>query len=164
MMAQNGVTRKRILLADDQREVRETIKLLLDLDEHIVTEAGNGVEALNLFAPGRFDLVITDYAMPQMRGDELAGSIKRLAPAQPILMITGSAEKFFGIEDSVDALLNKPFNFEELREAVNRLLGCPGTQLCPAAAFSAAVANAVGYPEEPSPGSIPVPDCMHLGA
>src|ERR1035441_2188381 len=85
------VSGKRILLADDQQEVREMTKLMLGMDEHIVTEAVNGREALELFAPGRFDLVITDYLMPVMKGDELARNIKRLAPTEPILMITGSA-------------------------------------------------------------------------
>jgi CheY-like chemotaxis protein len=116
------VSGKRILLADDQQEVREMTKLMLGMDEHIVTEAVNGREALELFAPGRFDLVITDYLMPVMKGDELARNIKRLAPTEPILMITGSAAELDGIQMSVDAVLNKPFRFEELRQAVAQLL------------------------------------------
>lgn len=116
------VSGKRILLADDQQEVREMTKLMLDMDEHIVTEAGNGREALDLFAPGRFDLVITDYYMPLMKGDELARNIKRLAPAEPILMITGSAEEDGGIRASVDAFLNKPFGLQDLRQVMAQLL------------------------------------------
>ena len=116
------VSGKRILLADDQQEVREMTKLMLGMDEHIVTEAVNGREALELFAPDRFDLVITDYLMPVMKGDELARNIKRLAPTEPILMITGSAAELDGIQMSVDAVLNKPFRFEELRQAVAQLL------------------------------------------
>ncbi len=99
-------------------------KLMLGLDEHIVTEARNGQEALDLFVPERFDLVITDYLMPLMKGDELATHIKRLAPDEPILMITGSAGEVGGIRGSVDAVLNKPFGFEDLRQAVAQLL-CP---------------------------------------
>jgi len=113
---------KRILLADDQQEVREMTKLMLGMDEHIVTEAANGREALDLFAPGRFDLVITDYAMPVMKGDELARNIKRLAPSEPILMITGSGAELAGMQMSVDAVLNKPFAFEALRQAVAQVL------------------------------------------
>jgi len=95
---------------------------MLGMDEHIVTEAGNGQEALDLFTPGRFDLVITDYVMPMMKGDELARNIKRLAPAEPILMITGSAGELGGVRASVDAVLNKPFGFEDLRQAMAQLL------------------------------------------
>ena len=121
MSEPDKVLRKRILLADDQQEVREMTKLMLNMDEHIVTEAGNGREALDLFAPGRFDLVITDYLMPLMKGDELARNIKKLAPSEPILMITGSAAQFDGSQASADAVLNKPFGLEELRRAVAQL-------------------------------------------
>jgi two-component system cell cycle sensor histidine kinase/response regulator CckA len=122
MTEQDKVLRKRILLVDDQQEVRELTKLMLGMDEHIVTAACNGREALDLFTPDRFDLVITDYAMPLMKGDELARNIKRLAPSEPILMITGSAGELGGIQMSVDAVLNKPFGFEDLRQAVAQLL------------------------------------------
>ena len=125
MTTHGKVLGKRILLAEDQQDVRELTKLLLDMDEHIVTEAVNGKEALDLFAPDRFDLVITDYLMPLMRGDELARSIKRLAPSEPVLMITGSAAELGSIQTSADAVLNKPFRFEELRQAVAQLLA-PG--------------------------------------
>jgi CheY-like chemotaxis protein len=118
------VSGKRILLADDQQEVRELLALMLGMDEHIVTEARNGREALDLFAPERFDLVITDYLMPLMKGDELARHIKRLAPSEPILMITGSADELDGIRRAVDVVLNKPFAFEDLRQAVAQVL-CP---------------------------------------
>jgi CheY-like chemotaxis protein len=124
MTAPDKVIGKRILLAEDQQEVRQMTKLMLGIDEHIVTEAGNGREALELFTPGRFDLVITDYIMPLMKGDELARNIKRLAPSEPILMVTGSAAELVGIRGSVDAVLNKPFAFEDLRQAVAQLL-CP---------------------------------------
>ena len=116
------VSGKRILLADDQSEVRETVRLLLGIDGHSVAEAANGREALGLFAPNRFDLVITDYAMPVMRGDELATNIKHVAPSQPILMITGSAELFGHCAAPVDAFLHKPFGCDELREAVAKLM------------------------------------------
>jgi CheY-like chemotaxis protein len=118
------VSGKHILLADDQREVREMTALMLGMDGHVVTEAGNGREALDLFTPERFDLVITDYLMPLMKGDELARNIKWLAPSEPILMITGSSGELSGIQVSVDAVLNKPFGFEDLRQAVAQVL-CP---------------------------------------
>ncbi|MGO8929986.1 MAG: response regulator [Limisphaerales bacterium] len=121
-MEPGRVSGKRILLAEDQQAVREMTKLLLGLDEHIVTEAGNGREALELFTPDRFDLVITDYAMPLMKGDELARNIKRLAPSEPVLMITGSGGELGVVGATVDAVLNKPFAIEDLRQAVARLL------------------------------------------
>lgn len=122
-MEQERTFRKRILLADDQQGVREAIRFLLLVDEHAVTEARTGKEALELFAPGRFDLVITDYAMPVMSGNELASRIKQLAPTQPILMITAYSEELGKADNPVDAMLNKPFSFAELRRAIAKLLG-----------------------------------------
>jgi len=114
--------RTRILLADDQQSVREAIGLLLSLDEHEVVEAANGAEALDLFMRDRFDLVITDFEMPNMKGNELAARIKRVSPSQPILMITAYAEQIGDSDNPVDALLNKPFQLEDLRQAISRLL------------------------------------------
>jgi two-component system, cell cycle sensor histidine kinase and response regulator CckA len=115
--------RKRILLVDDQRSVRDAINLLLGLDEHTVVGATNGVEALALFKPDRFDLVITDFEMPQMKGNELATRIKRISPSQPILMITAYAERLDNADNPVDAVLNKPFQLADLRRAVAELVG-----------------------------------------
>ena len=118
-----SVEGKHILIADDQPEVRETLRLLLRLDDHTVVEASNGVEALELFGREHFDLVITDYAMPEMKGDELACGIKRLDPAQPVLMITGSAYNLNPENNRADALLNKPFTLTGLRQSIAEVLG-----------------------------------------
>jgi two-component system, cell cycle sensor histidine kinase and response regulator CckA len=121
-MDSSKVLRKRILLVDDQTEVRETIKMLLEFDEHVVVEAANGPEALDQFTGDRFDLVITDYAMPGMRGDELAKVIKRKSPSQPILLVTGSGGLSSTTADHSDAILNKPFMLEDLRRSVAEAL------------------------------------------
>ncbi len=115
------ISGKRILLTDDQPEVRGAIKMMLDFDEHVVAEASNGREALEAFEPDRFDLLITDYLMPEMRGDELAANVKRLAPGQRVLMITGSAQPHTGFAPAADAILTKPFTLGELRHAVAEL-------------------------------------------
>jgi len=111
-----------ILLVDDQKPVREAINLLLRLDEHTVTEAADGAMALELFMGGHFDLVITDFEMPNMKGNELAARIKRASPSQPILMITAYAEQLGDSDNPVDAILNKPFHLEDLRQAIAKLL------------------------------------------
>ncbi len=119
---QRKLLRKRILLVDDQRPVRDAVNLLLGLDGHAVVGAASGAEALALFKPGHFDLVITDFEMPQMRGDELATRIKQVSPSQPILMITAYAERLGDAGNPVDAVLNKPFQLEDLRRAIVELL------------------------------------------
>lgn len=115
---------KRILLADDEDGVREALKLLLSIDQHTVTEATNGREALNLYRPGEFDIVITDYAMPEMQGDELAAVIRSKSPTQPIVMITAFADMLQCDRNTIDAMLSKPFEFRDLRRILARLLPC----------------------------------------
>jgi len=121
-MKPGQLLRKRILLVDDQQPVREAIRLLLGLNEHKVVEASSGAEALELFRQDCFDLVITDFEMPRMKGNELATRIKQLVPAQPIIMITAYAEQLGDSNNPVDAILNKPFQLDDLRQAMARLL------------------------------------------
>ena len=109
---------KNILLVEDDADVRGSIKLLLNIDRHTVTEAANGHEALQLFTGSRYDLVITDYRMPGMLGDELARNIKNLVPAQPILMVTAYIEKLLDAGKPADAVLGKPFSIDDLRRAM----------------------------------------------
>jgi YesN/AraC family two-component response regulator len=113
---------KRILLVDDERAIRDSIRQLLHQDEHTVVEANNGAEALRLFTQDRFDVVLTDCFMPFVKGVELATSIKRLSPEQPILMITGYGIKS-GPHNPVDMILRKPFGIGELRSALVEVLG-----------------------------------------
>jgi CheY-like chemotaxis protein len=121
-MDRTRVTGKRILLVEDERWVRECIKRLLWLDAHAVTEAANGAEAVELFIESQFDVIITDYDMPQMAGDELVANIRSRAPHQPILLITACAELFEGDQNPADAILGKPFGIAELRQTLATLL------------------------------------------
>lgn len=116
-------TGKRILLVEDDASARQSIRLLLTIDRHVVVEAETGQQALELFEKEPFDLVILDYAMPTMLGGDLAAIIKQIAPQQPILMVTAYVEKLVASETSVDAILGKPFGIEELRQIILKLLG-----------------------------------------
>jgi len=113
---------KRILLVDDEAAVRACLRMMLEMQGHQVTEASDGAEALTSFTIGQFDLVITDFEMPVMKGNELAVGIKQLAPSAPILMITASARARREAGNPVDALLSKPFMVEELYCALRKLL------------------------------------------
>jgi CheY-like chemotaxis protein len=115
------VREKRILIAEDEPQVRDSIYMLLTIDDHLVAQAENGAEALALFTKGKFDLVITDFEMPVMKGNALAAKIKQLAPAQPILMITAYNEKI-NPDNPVDMIITKPFTFDDLRDAIAKML------------------------------------------
>jgi CheY-like chemotaxis protein len=121
-MQQNRIFGRRILVVEDDSSARESITLLLRIDRHVVTEATNGKEALDLVSRHPFDLVVLDFAMPGMLGGEVALNLKRMAPALPILMVTAYLEKLNDSDKPVDAVLGKPFSVDELRSAMAKLL------------------------------------------
>jgi CheY-like chemotaxis protein len=126
MKTQAGTTTgKRILLVEDERVVRETLRLLFSVDAHTVVEANNGAEAFALFLKGQFDLVVTDFEMPFIKGNELAARIRKVSPRQPILMITAYGHRRTR-DNPVDVVVSKPFNTVRLREIMAELLSQPG--------------------------------------
>ncbi len=117
---------KRILVVDDEPFVCDAVKLMLAFDGHKVETASSGQEALSLFEEGKYDIVITDFAMPAMKGDELAAVIKARSPQQPVIMITAYAEMLQTSGNplkGVDSVISKPFLLENLREAIARVSG-----------------------------------------
>jgi CheY-like chemotaxis protein len=104
--------------------VRRAIRKLLKYAGHEVEDVDNGEAALALLAQRKFDIVMTDFSMPGMQGDELITRIRLLLPTQPIIMATTFAEehKVFGQPSGrINALLLKPFSFKELNEAIEHV-------------------------------------------
>jgi CheY-like chemotaxis protein len=117
---------RRILVVDDEPLVCDAVKMMLAFDGHEVETASNGKEALALLERSQFDLVITDFQMPTMKGDELAAAIKARNPKQPIVMITAYAEMLHASGNplsGVDYVISKPFLLENLREAIVKTTG-----------------------------------------
>ena len=117
-------SQRRILVVDDEPFVCDAVKMMLAFDGHSVETASSGKAALDLFEKTKFDLVITDFAMPAMKGDELALAIKKRDPQQPVVMITAYAEMLQSSGRSlpgVDFIISKPFLLENLREAISRV-------------------------------------------
>jgi len=111
----------RILLVDDHHEVRATTAAVLEELGHTVTEAANGAEALAALkngAPG-WDLLISDYAMPELSGTDLVHQLRKVHPDLPCLIITGYAEgeAVGGRPDDV-MVLSKPFTPARLSKAI----------------------------------------------
>lgn len=114
----------RILVVEDEPLVREVLSVYLAEDEHDVVVAENGREGLEKFAAGQFDLVLTDRAMPEMNGDQLAAEIKKRQPAQPVLLLTGFGDLMTGAGEQppgVDLVVSKPFTLTTLRNAIARV-------------------------------------------
>jgi two-component system chemotaxis response regulator CheY len=123
------VTSLRVLLVDDSRLARNHIKRVLqNMGMKIFTEAENGAHALTFLKDNEFDLVITDYNMPEMDGRELSEYI-RYNPATshiPIIMVTSESSdsaKMANIQQTgVNALCDKPFESDEVRSILAQLL------------------------------------------
>lgn len=114
-----------ILVVDDEQLVRDSIKMLLKHAGHEVTAVESGEAALEQLAQKKFDIVITDFSMPAMPGDRLVAHIRQMLPFQRIIMATAFAEEYkvFGQPSGhVDALLLKPFSFQQLEDAIEKVL------------------------------------------
>ena len=123
---QTSVNSKRqVLVVDDEPAVANVMEMMLRFEGHEVQTAPGAREALALLEESQFDFIITDYSMPEMKGDELAAIIKQRWPKQPVIMLTAHAEmlKSSGrVMPGIDALINKPFLLEDLRTAMARSL------------------------------------------
>jgi two-component system chemotaxis response regulator CheY len=113
-----------VLVADDSGTMRKIIiRSLNALGISSVTEAGDGSQAVAIFRPGAFDLVLTDWNMPGKSGLEVIKEIRAQDAAVPIIMITTEAEKarvLQAIQAGVTDYLVKPFTAEMLREKLNK--------------------------------------------
>jgi CheY-like chemotaxis protein len=130
---------QRILIVDDERDVRDAVKCVLDDAGYVVLTAENAAEALDQLGRTPMDLVITDIIMPKMNGVQAIQSIRRAFPQVRIVAISGGGN--FGVagyqptaiatnaylrsaeEAGAHVVLTKPFEFDDLIEAVEKLLG-----------------------------------------
>ena len=109
----------RILVCDDEPIVRDSLKMLLSALGHVVAVAQSAPEALEKYDLHDFDIIMTDFLMPGMKGDEFARAIKALDQSKPVIMVSGSL--LDGPPVSVDVLLRKPFTLDEIQQAIARV-------------------------------------------
>jgi CheY-like chemotaxis protein len=81
-----------ILLVEDHDDLREGIRVRLEVDHHRVVEAADGEEAIQCWRSLTLDLIITDFKMPRMDGLEVIKGVSAQQPALPILLISGRIE------------------------------------------------------------------------
>jgi CheY-like chemotaxis protein len=116
---------KRILVADDNKAIRDVVSGFLEFLGFEVALAGNGIEALAVFLESTFDLVLTDLEMPIMDGWNLARHIKARSAHTPVILLTGSDRETVlkKVERGpVDAVIFKPFGLEDLQRSVQGAL------------------------------------------
>jgi len=114
----------RVLVADDSSTMRKIIlRSLQAVGVKDVAEAADGQEAIALFAPGKFDLILTDWNMPGMTGLDLLKAIRAQDAQIPVIMVTTEAEKsriLEAIQAGVTDYLVKPFQPDALREKLEK--------------------------------------------
>src|SRR5687767_10815504 len=114
------IRRQRILVVDDEPLVCESVAMLLSYEGHDVQTAGSGEEALLKYNEAEFDVVITDFSMPGMKGDELSRALKERAPSKPVILLTAFPPARQPV--TIDLVLTKPFFLDTLREGLARVL------------------------------------------
>jgi len=115
----------RILLVDDNVNGSNARKTVLQEFGHKVGVATSGLEALELFAQQKFDVVVTDFRMPKMDGVELIGRLRKQSPDVLVILVSGFVDAL-GLSEATtgaDAVIQKSANeVTHLVRAVNRLL------------------------------------------
>lgn len=122
-----------VLVVDDEAPVRRGVRRILKRLGYQIIEAGDGVEAMEIFEErhGEIQLVLLDLVMPRMAGAETFAEMRKIAPRMPVLLCSGyddgQATEILGAND-VD-FLAKPFTVSHLKEALERLVAAPTPRL-----------------------------------
>jgi len=121
------MSKARIIIIDDDPDIRDVLTLTLTEEGYDILEAENGVEGLCLIKDKAPNLVIVDYKMPKMTGPELCALVKKdiLMSHLPIIMLTGKgdvSDKVSGINAGADDYMVKPFEPQELLARIKMIL------------------------------------------
>lgn len=110
----------RVLIADDERHVREVLREFLTIQGYEVATAATGTDALDAVPTFQPDVILVDLVMPGLSGPEVLDALRRVGVAVPVILITGHEvtrrEGFFGV-------VSKPFNLRRLADAVAAAMG-----------------------------------------
>lgn len=107
---------EKILIVDDEKEIRDLIDIYLTNEGYTTLKASNGIEALELLKTNNVHLIILDIMMPKMDGIEACMKIRE-EKSMPIIMLSAKSEdidKIFGLNMGADDYISKPFNALEL--------------------------------------------------
>lgn len=121
----------RILLVEDDAEIRRILRRSLKDEGYEVHEAANGDEALRAFQAEPFDLVVTDILMPERDGLEIIVSIRREVPGTKIIAISGAPNQDLFLDNAAGLgaarVLAKPFSPRQLTALVKEMTSGPAT-------------------------------------
>jgi len=115
----------RILLVEDEENIRDVVKLNLEMEDFEVVATGTGKEALKHFKEQHFDLIVLDVMLPEVDGFQVCEQIRLTNMDVPIIFLTAkdaSQDRIQGLKKGGDDYLTKPFVLEELLLRVNNLI------------------------------------------
>ncbi len=115
----------RILLVEDEENIKDIVKLNLELEGFEVIATDNGKEAIRLSQEQHFDLLVLDVMLPEMNGFEICEQVRLTNHDTPIIFLTAKdapQDRIAGLKKGADDYLTKPFNLEELLLRVHNLL------------------------------------------
>jgi two-component system, OmpR family, response regulator MprA len=118
-------TGPRVLVVDDDPQLREALTRALELDGYQVATASNGAKALDSLSGGRPDVMVLDVMMPYVGGLDVCRTLRDRKDKLPILVLTARDEvgdRVAGLDAGADDYLTKPFALEELRARLRALL------------------------------------------
>lgn len=110
-----------VLIVDDERSMRDFLKILLEREGHEVITADSGASSLELLATQSFDVVVSDIRMPGMTGIELLEAVKELFPELPVILITAFAspdDAVLAMKNGAFDYISKPFNVDEIKSVI----------------------------------------------
>lgn len=110
-----------VLIVDDERSMRDFLKILLEREGHEVIAADSGAKALELLAAQSFDVIVSDIRMPGMTGIELLEAVKELFPELPVILITAFAspdDAVLAMKNGAFDYISKPFNVDEIKSVI----------------------------------------------
>lgn len=116
---------KRLLVVDDDDEIRELLEFDLSHSGYSVDAACDGMEGLNKAVTNAYDLVLLDVMMPKMNGYDVCANLRKAKPDIPVLLLTAKgtiADKTQGFDCGADDYLVKPFDIQEVLLRVKALL------------------------------------------
>ncbi len=116
---------KRLLIVDDDTQIRELLTFDISQSGYIVDSASDGVEGLKKALENNYDLILLDVMMPKMNGYDVCKNIRLVKPHQPILLLTAKGtleDKTQGFDCGADDYLVKPFEIQEVLLRIRALL------------------------------------------
>ena len=114
----------RILVVDDEENIREVIKEYAEFEGHQVSEACDGMQAIEMVKNNDYDIIIMDVMMPRLDGYSACKEIRKIKQI-PVLMLSARGEeydKLFGFEIGIDDYVVKPFSPKEVMARVNAIV------------------------------------------